>query len=147
MKKVFSGCLRAIWSPQRPIFASLRYQLIARATYLPKGYLTKPRFRLRSDSQTRLSGRSRRLIREFKSRVKRDRSESGDASSHRLKKMHGEDYARHQLIARATCLPKGHLTKPRLRLRLRYQLIARATYLADSVALTRNTGWVASKTG
>ena len=28
-----------------------RYQLIARAIYLPKGYLTKPRFRLRFGSQ------------------------------------------------------------------------------------------------
>jgi len=34
IKKVFSGCLRAIWSPQRPIFAALRYQLVAIATYL-----------------------------------------------------------------------------------------------------------------
>jgi hypothetical protein len=43
------------------------------------------------------------------------------------------DYARYQLIARATYL----------RLRLRYQLVAAATYLADSIALIRNTGWVA----
>jgi len=39
--------------------------------------------------------------------------------SHRWKKMNGEDYARYQLIARATYLPKGHRTKPRFRLRLR----------------------------
>jgi len=31
--------LRPIWSPRRPIYAALRYQLVALATYLPKGYL------------------------------------------------------------------------------------------------------------
>jgi len=44
--------------------------------------------------------------------------------------MNSADCARYQLIARATNLPKGYLTKPRLRLRLRYQLVAAATYLA-----------------
>jgi hypothetical protein len=51
------------------------------------------------------------------------------------------DYARYQLIAKATYLPKGYLvaiatylpkghrTKLWFRLRLRYQLIAGATYL------------------
>jgi len=53
-QKVFSGCLRAIsgtrfrdqfwlrpvWSPRRPIYAALRYQLVALATYL-----AKPRFK------------------------------------------------------------------------------------------------------
>jgi hypothetical protein len=51
--------LRPVWSPRRPIYAALRYQLVALATYLPKGYLvtaatylprgylTKLRFRLR----------------------------------------------------------------------------------------------------
>jgi hypothetical protein len=29
--------LRPVWSPKRPIYASLRCQLIARATYLPEG--------------------------------------------------------------------------------------------------------------
>ena len=76
---MFSGCLRAIsgtrfrfqfwlrpvWSPRRPIYAALRYQLIAIATYLPKGYLTKPRFRLRSGSRTRLSKTRRRLTLEL----------------------------------------------------------------------------------
>jgi len=37
-------CLRSVWSPRRPIYAVLRYQLIARATYLLEGYL---RLRLR----------------------------------------------------------------------------------------------------
>ena len=53
---VFS--LGAVWSPRRPIYAVLRYQLIARATYLPKGYLTKPRLRLRCDSQTRFGNKA-----------------------------------------------------------------------------------------
>ena len=63
--------LRPIWLPRRPIYAALRCQLVALATYLPKGYL----------------------------------------------------------VAAATYLPKGYLTKLRFRLRLRYQLIALATYL------------------
>ena len=37
-------CLGAVWSTRRPVYAVLRYQLIARATYLPEGYL---RLRLR----------------------------------------------------------------------------------------------------
>ena len=49
---------RVVWSPRRPIYAVLRYQLIARATYLPKGYLTKPRLRLRCDSQTRFGNKA-----------------------------------------------------------------------------------------
>jgi hypothetical protein len=59
--------LRPVWSPRRPIYAALRYQLVALATYLPKGHLTKPRFLLRSGSQTQLSKRSRRLTPEFES--------------------------------------------------------------------------------
>ena len=54
LKRWLSGCLRAVsrslgsviqfwlrpvWSPRRPIYAALRYQLVALATYLPKGYL------------------------------------------------------------------------------------------------------------
>jgi hypothetical protein len=31
--------LRPVWSPQRPIYAALRCQLVALATYLPRGYL------------------------------------------------------------------------------------------------------------
>ena len=37
-------CLGAVWSTRRPVYAVLRYQLIARATYLPEDYL---RLRLR----------------------------------------------------------------------------------------------------
>ena len=52
---MFSGCLKAVsrslglvvqfwlrpvWSPRRPIYAALRYQLVALATYL-----AKPRFK------------------------------------------------------------------------------------------------------
>ena len=60
------------------------------------------------------------------------------------------------LVAAATYLPKGYLAKPRLRLRLRfaalgsvsaracltarYQLVALATYLADSVSLILRLG-------
>jgi len=36
----------------------LRYQLIAEAIYLPKGYLTKPRFRFTFGSQARLAERN-----------------------------------------------------------------------------------------
>jgi hypothetical protein len=55
--------------------------------------------------------------------------------------MNGEDWARYQLIAKATYLPKGYLVAAATYLRfapvhqasvsasLRYQLIARATYL------------------
>jgi hypothetical protein len=31
--------LRPVWSPRRPIYAALRFQLVALATYLPWGYL------------------------------------------------------------------------------------------------------------
>jgi len=44
--------------------------------------------------------------------------------------MNSADCARYQLIARATYLAKPRFTKPRFQLRLRYQLVAAATYLA-----------------
>ena len=76
-------CLGAVWSTRRPVYAVLRYQLIARATYLPEDYLrlrlrcqliakatylAKPRYQLvassdpsslRFGSRTRLSERRR----------------------------------------------------------------------------------------
>ena len=93
LKRWLSGCLRAvsrslgsviqfwlrpIWSPRRRIYAALRCQLVALATYLPKRYLVAAATYLRcatvrkaSVQRLGLSERSRRNGREKAQKTQR----------------------------------------------------------------------------
>ena len=68
------------------------------------------------------------------------------AASHRLKRINGKECVRYQLIARATYLPKGHLVAAATYLRCAAVSVDRYSDLSPAsppVALTRNAGWVA----